>query len=196
MSKRYPYTKKRKLRVRSQFLADPDASSRKRASCLVPPLSYIDASRSTDRSSSDYSLLHSLASIHLDSSDNKMTPPQSRRHSTNDNCQAVSGTRVCGASSRRGTMGDPPFDEDRPCPTSVHSSKNRLDLKVPPAPPLPFDTPKPPSAKNEDSKDHPKRESKLYCSRRDDYTLGEKARSFSHMMDAIRPQSVYQLKNG
>ena len=146
----------------------------------------------------DYSLFHSLASIHLDSSDNKMTPPQSRRHSTDDNCKVVSGTRVWGASSRRATVGDPPTYEDRPCPKSVHSSNNDiLDLKVPQAPPLPFDTRrKPSSAKNKDSKDHPKiKQLKLYCSRRDDYTLGEKARSASHMMDAIHPQSVYQLKN-
>eukprot|EP00956_Cyclotella_meneghiniana_P001360 scaffold1462_cov64-Cyclotella_meneghiniana.AAC.1 len=148
------------------------------------------------RSSSDCSLLHSLASIRLDSSDNKMTPPQSRRHSTNGNCKVVSGTRVCGVSSRRATMGDPPADEDRPCPKSVHSSNNNiLDLKVPPAPPLPFDTRKPSSAKNKDVKNHQKKELKSYCSRRDDYTLGEKARSASHMMDAIHPQSVYQLKN-
>eukprot|EP00956_Cyclotella_meneghiniana_P020084 scaffold34983_cov69-Cyclotella_meneghiniana.AAC.7 len=148
------------------------------------------------RSSSDYSLLHSLASIHLDSSDNKMTPPQSRRHSTDDgNSNAVSGTRVWGASSRRATMGDRHIDKDRPCPKSVHSSNNILDLKVPRSLPLPFDTPKPPSSKNQDIKNHPKKVVKLYCSRRDDYTLGEKARSFSHMMDAIHPQSVYQLKN-
>ena len=88
-------------------------------------------------------------------------------------------------------MGDPPTDEDRPCLKSVHSIS--LDLKVP-IPTLPFDTHKLSSTKKQ-IKNHPNKQLKSYCSRRDDYTLGEIVRSFSHMMDVIRPQSVYQLEN-
>ena len=189
------------------------------------------------RRPSDDSFLHSLASIRRESS-HKMMPSHSRRHSTDGDCK--SGTRVCGASSRRATVGDPaqmihPTYEDRPCwrpppyevqnvlkthrdakdyrpshrrdqctsPTSVTSSTNSYTIKVT-APHLPFGTCKPSSAKKKDVpseifqgnppiKNLPRKQ--VYCSRRDDYTLGETARSSSHMMSENCPQSVYQLKN-
>eukprot|EP00956_Cyclotella_meneghiniana_P001366 scaffold1462_cov64-Cyclotella_meneghiniana.AAC.7 len=86
-------------------------------------------------------------------------------------------------------MGDPPTDEDHPCPTSVSSSNINISLGLNvPAPPLPFDTRKPASTTKKDveNENHQKKQLKLYCSCRDDYTLGEKARSFSHIK-AVQP---------
>eukprot|EP00956_Cyclotella_meneghiniana_P034219 scaffold102510_cov57-Cyclotella_meneghiniana.AAC.3 len=170
---------------------------------LVPPLSFrcqqkhiiTSITLKEAGSTSYYSLLRSLASIHLDSFDNKMTPPQSRRHSTlviakyqgpvfvvlhQDEPRWVIflSTKINHVSHQClhlmiGLTSRYQFRHFRliltNCLAQRSKSKitliNNLNLIV-------------------------------LDATIDDYTLGEKARSFSHMMDAIRPQSVYQLKNG
>ena len=136
--------------------------------------------------------------------DQPFTPPPRQVHSI---LKTKQDAQVYGPSQQRVSFtGGTISRSQSSSPTSVTSSTtNSLSLKVP-APPLPFGVRTPSSEEKKDDppetfqrnppiENRPKKQLKLYCSRRDDYALGEKARSSSHMMSAICPQSVYQLKN-